>query len=147
MADESSRAAVSAARPSDRAATDGVVWAGVWGAVIIGLAVAIGALGTHYLSGRIPMAREGTFDTAVRYQFVSGFGLVLLAALSRGRAPRLLPAFQRAALSLASGALLFCGSLYLLVAGGPSVLGAVAPLGGAAMILGWALLALALRRT
>lgn len=124
----------------------GVAWAGVWGAVLVGLAVAIGALATHYLTGRIPEAREATLDTAVRYQFVSGLGLLLLAALSRGRPASQRATFGRAALSLTAGALLFCGSLYLLVAGGPGLLGAVAPLGGFGMILGWGLLALALAR-
>lgn len=109
---------------------------------MVGLGVAIGALGAHYLAGRIPEAREATLDTAVLYQFVSGLGLLLLAALSRSaQASRW---FRWAARSLAAGAVLFCGSLYLLVAGGPGIMGAVAPLGGLAMIAGWALLALAL---
>jgi len=121
----------------------GVTWAGIWGAILVGLAVAIGALGTHYLVGRIPVAREATLDTAVRYQFVSGFGLLLLAALSRSQA-RSQRLFHWSGVCLLVGALLFCGSLYLLVAGGPGLLGAVAPLGGAGMIGGWALLAAAL---
>jgi len=123
-------------------------WAGVCGALLVGLGVAIGALGAHYLVGRIPVAREATLDTAVLYQFVTGLGLLLIAAFAHGgptsdRSRRWLTWSARC---LAAGALLFSGSLYVLVAGGPGIMGAVAPLGGGAMIAGWCLLALALAR-
>jgi uncharacterized membrane protein YgdD (TMEM256/DUF423 family) len=41
------------------------------------------------------------------------------------------------------GILLFAGSLYALALGAPRVLGAIAPLGGTAFILGWVALAIA----
>lgn len=125
-----------------------LAWAGVLGALLVGLGVAIGALGAHYLVGRIPVAREATLDTAVLYQFVSGLGLLLIAALANGNAVS--AAATRwllwAARSLAVGVLLFSGSLYALVAGGPGIMGAVAPLGGVAMIAGWAALAVAVSK-
>lgn len=125
-----------------------LAWAGVLGALLVGLGVAIGALGAHYLVGRIPVAREATLDTGVLYQFVSGLGLLLIAALANGHAVS--AAATRwllwAARSLAVGVLLFSGSLYALVAGGPSIMGAVAPLGGVAMIAGWAALAVAVSK-
>ena len=46
---------------------------------------------------------------------------------------------------LLSGVLLFCGSLYLLLAGAPRLLGALTPLGGLALIAGWCTVAIALR--
>jgi uncharacterized membrane protein YgdD (TMEM256/DUF423 family) len=42
-----------------------------------------------------------------------------------------------------TGVVLFSGSLYVLVMTGAKWLGAVAPLGGSAFIVGWLLLALA----
>jgi uncharacterized membrane protein YgdD (TMEM256/DUF423 family) len=41
------------------------------------------------------------------------------------------------------GSVLFPGALYALAFGGPRWMGAVAPIGGAAFILGWLALALA----
>lgn len=125
----------------------GAPWAGPWGAALVGLGVAVGAIGTHYLDGRIPVARQATLDTAVLYQFVSGLGLLLVAALARSRAGQSSIWFRWAARSLLWGSVLFCGSLYVLIAGGPGFMGAVAPLGGAGMIAGWVLLAVALART
>jgi uncharacterized membrane protein YgdD (TMEM256/DUF423 family) len=42
-----------------------------------------------------------------------------------------------AGLCFAAGTLLFCGSLYLLVATGARALGAITPLGGVLFIAGW----------
>jgi uncharacterized membrane protein YgdD (TMEM256/DUF423 family) len=120
--------------------------AGALGAVLMGLAIAVGAFGAHTLEGRVPEARIGTLETAVRYQAYAGLGLVamsLVGRLARGRAAT--AAAQSAAL-LALGVLLFSGALYLLVAGGPGFLGMVAPVGGFAMILAWLWLAIAIWR-
>jgi len=68
----------------------------------------------------------------VRYQIYSGLGLMLLGLF--GRLGRGAP---RAALAVLAGTIIFCGSLYLLVAGAPGFFGAVAPVGGALMIGGW----------
>ncbi len=116
------------------------------GALLLALAVAVGAFGAHTLAGRLPEARLGTLDTAVRYQFYGGLGLIVMSLLARTGGPGAAAAAARAAALLALGVSLFCGALYLLVAGGPPVLGMVAPLGGAAMVLAWLYLALALWR-
>ena len=124
----------------------GVRAAGALGALLVALAIAVGAFGAHTLEDRLPAARLGTLEKAVRYQAYAGLGLVamsLVARLAREHAAR---AAGQAAALLALGVLLFCGALYLLVAGGPSFLGLVAPVGGAAMILAWLRLALALWR-
>jgi len=124
----------------------GVRTAGALGALLVAVAIAVGAFGTHTLAARLPAARLGTLETAVRYQTYGGLGLVamaLTARLARGGAAR---AAEQAAALLALGLLLFCGALYLLVAGGPRLLGMVAPLGGASMILAWLRLAVGLWR-
>ncbi|NLG08947.1 MAG: DUF423 domain-containing protein [Deinococcales bacterium] len=103
-----------------------------WGALLVGLGVALGAFGAHTLQDLVTPARLNTFETAVRYQVYQGLGLMLLSLFARqGRGA------PRAALAVLLGCLVFCGSLYLLVAGGPAFLGAIAPVGGAAMIGGW----------
>lgn len=102
------------------------------GALVVGLGVALGAFGAHTLTDLVTPARLETFQTGVRYQIYSGLGLMLLGVfglLGRG-APR-------AALAVLAGTVVFSGSLYVLVAGGPSFMGAVAPVGGALMIGGW----------
>ncbi len=116
-------------------------WIGVAGALLVGTAVALGALGAHALKPLLTPARLGTFETAVLYQLVHGLGLLAVFALDDARGRLRLPA----ALLLA-GALIFSTSLYLLVATDSGLFGATAPVGGAAMILGWAVLAVKLGR-
>lgn len=116
--------------------------AAAWGAALVGLAVALGAFGAHTLADLVTEARLATFETAVRYQAYHGLGLIGLAALSpRGRVA------AAAAPFLIVGTLVFAGSLYALVAGAPSWLGAVAPVGGVLLVVGWALAAYQLLRS
>lgn len=102
------------------------------GALLLGAGVALGAFGAHTLTELVTPARLETFQTAVRYQTYSGLGLMLLGVL--GYLGRGAP---RAAAAVLAGTVIFCGSLYLLVAGAPGFFGAVAPVGGALMIGGW----------
>jgi len=113
-----------------------------YGAVLLAVGVALGAFGAHGLEGRLSTDRLATFETAVRYQLVHGVGLLALAALMRPASR----SAQWAGVVLAGGASLFALVLYLLALGGPRWLGAVAPLGGAGMIAGWLLVAVALLR-
>lgn len=102
------------------------------GALLVGAGVALGAFGAHSLTELVTPARLETFQTGVRYQIYSGLGLMLLGVL--GYLGRGAP---RAAAAVLAGTVVFCGSLYLLVAGAPGFFGAVAPVGGALMIGGW----------
>ncbi len=113
-------------------------WAAT-GALLAGLGVALGAFGAHALEPLLGPDRLGTFETAVRYQTQQALGLTLLAVLPR-------PARAAAPLLLA-GMLLFSGSLYLLVALDLPAMGAVAPVGGVALIAGWLLAAWRLLRS
>jgi uncharacterized membrane protein YgdD (TMEM256/DUF423 family) len=104
------------------------------GALLAGVAVALGAFGAHGLRHVIDAERLGWWQTAVQYQAWHGLALVALAA---ARAERVkLPAWL-----LGGGALVFSFSLYAMALSGWRWLGAVTPLGGLAMIAGWALLA------
>ena len=89
------------------------------------LGVAMGAFAAHGLSD--PHPRE-LLRTGATYALVHAAGALALEA----RAPW-------AALSLAGGGLVFSASLYALAFGAPSLTGAVTPIGGVLMILGWLL--------
>jgi uncharacterized membrane protein YgdD (TMEM256/DUF423 family) len=113
-------------------------------AITLLLATLFGAFGTHGLRGSLNPAAWETYTTAVEYQFYHGLGL-LGTAIVAGRFPD--SGFIGAAgWLLLAGILLFCGSLYLLAFGAPSLLGAVAPIGGTAFMLGWLALAIGVLR-
>jgi uncharacterized membrane protein YgdD (TMEM256/DUF423 family) len=110
------------------------------GAIIGGLAVAIGAFGAHALKQfLVDAGREDTFQLAVRYQFYHALALLatgLTMTQSSGKALRY------SSLSFVLGVIIFSGSLYGLCFTGVRMLGAITPLGGVFFILGWALLAI-----
>lgn len=103
------------------------------------IGVALGAFGTHTLRASLEASgRLDTYQTAVHYQLIHALALVGAAwAAERwpGRFTRL------AGLLFTTGILLFSGSLYLLAVFNLGFMGAVAPLGGAALIAGWGCLA------
>ena len=107
-------------------------------AAVIGLlSVALGAFGAHGLERYVDEGRQQAFLTAVQYH-----GWHALALISAGLAIRW---FGNRWLSAAgwlflAGILLFCGSIYLLVLGGPRWLGPVTPVGGTLLLTGWAML-------
>jgi uncharacterized membrane protein YgdD (TMEM256/DUF423 family) len=104
------------------------------GALLAGSAVALGAFGAHALRARLGAEPLGWWQTAVQYQMWHGVALVALGG-SRLASARL-PAWL-----LGGGAVIFAATLYAMALGAPHWLGAVTPLGGLAMIAGWALLA------
>jgi uncharacterized membrane protein YgdD (TMEM256/DUF423 family) len=101
--------------------------------------VALGALAAHALKGRLTADQLSTFEIGVRYQMYHALGLVALASVL-DRWPGASGALW-AGWGFVAGTLLFSCSLYALALGGPRWLGVVAPLGGAAFIAGWLLLA------
>ena len=106
----------------------------VAGALLAALGVVLGAFGAHALQATLDPRALGWWQTAVQYQMWHAIGLVAIAAL------RLNGARLPAAL-IGAGTLLFSASLYAMALGGGRWLGMVTPLGGLAMIAGWALLA------
>ena len=110
------------------------------GALLAALGVALGAFGAHGLRSLLDANALAWWQTAVQYQMWHAVGLVALGA---ARLPRsLLPAAL-----LAAGTVIFAGTLYLMALGGPRWLGAVTPVGGSLMILGWVVLAWQALRT
>jgi|SRR5690625_1684997 len=109
----------------------------VLGAVLAGLAVALGAFGAHALEGRVVAGRLDTFETAVRYLMYHALGLLLLARI---------PGTAVAAGLMTAGIAVFSGSLVLLVLTDTGWLGAITPIGGVLMISAWLLTAWQLLR-
>ena len=112
------------------------------GAVLAMFSVIFGAFGAHIIKDVVTIDRFATYQTAVEYQFWHALGL-LAVALAGGRMEK--GRWYLAGLLLFIGTLIFSGSLYLLVFTGISWLGAITPIGGTLMIIGWALFAWSLR--
>ena len=112
------------------------------GAVIAGICVAGGAFGAHALRGLVAPERLVTFETGVRYGLVHGIAFVALAALAAAH-PAIAGAARRVGWLWVAGVVVFTGSLTLLVLLDVPVFGAITPIGGVALIAGWALLAVA----
>lgn len=109
------------------------------GAVLMALAVGMGAFGAHALKGRLDAYSTPVYEKAVFYHFVHALGILIVALMARTNA--ITPAGQaRVAWPFLVGILVFSGSLYALAITGMRVLGAITPLGGIAFIAGWAVL-------
>ncbi|CAN5617069.1 DUF423 domain-containing protein [soil metagenome] len=102
------------------------------------LAVAAGAFGAHALRGRLSPEYVAVFETAVRYQMYHA--LALLGVTWAGTQW----SGSRAALAgwlFTAGIVIFSGSLYILTLTGMRWLGAITPIGGVLLLLGWLVLA------
>lgn len=106
-------------------------WPGVAAAIAGASAVVLGALGAHALRAQLSAPMLDVWRTAVHFQFWHALALAVCASRPRTHAAHL------AAVLLAIGIVLFCGSLYALALGVPRAVGVVTPLGGLAFIAGW----------
>jgi uncharacterized membrane protein YgdD (TMEM256/DUF423 family) len=107
-------------------------------ALLLALATLVGAVGSHLLRTRLSVDRFDVFETAVLYQFFHSLGLLAVGVLAVTHGSRLL---HVAGAILAAGIVLFCGSLYLLIAAAPRLFGVLTPLGGLCLNAGWLLVA------
>jgi uncharacterized membrane protein YgdD (TMEM256/DUF423 family) len=119
-------------------------WSAV-AAVLLGLAVGIGAFGAHGLKGRLDAYSMGVYEKAVLYHFFHALGLLAVSILPRVGALSA-SAGNLVCWLLLAGIVLFSGSLYVLALTGVTALGAVTPLGGLAFLTAWFLLAFRLVR-
>ena len=109
------------------------------GALVGALGVAAGAFGAHALEARLAPDRLELFELAARYQMIHALAL-LAAAWAAQRWPSGMT--NAAGWMLLGGVLIFCGTIYALAFGAPRILGAVTPIGGLSLIIGWLLLAI-----
>ncbi|HCK90596.1 MAG TPA: DUF423 domain-containing protein [Gemmatimonadetes bacterium] len=113
------------------------------GSILAGIAVGLGAFGAHGLRGILSPEDLVIFETGVRYQMYHALALLGVAwAVTQWETVLL----EWSGWLFVLGILVFSGSLYILVLTGQRWLGAVTPLGGLALILGWVLLASAVFR-
>jgi uncharacterized membrane protein YgdD (TMEM256/DUF423 family) len=110
----------------------------VIGAVIGGTAVAVGAFGAHALETRIDAAALAVYETAARYQMYHGLALLVVGIMLRTATG---PALRWAGWFFTVGVVIFSGTLYGVAVLGIRWLGAVTPLGGVSLLLGWGALA------
>lgn len=96
---------------------------GFFAALSAALAVAAGAFGAHGAAG--PQQAEW-LQTGGVYQMIHAVAALVVMARARG-----------AAATLLVGAAIFSVTLYLMAIGAPRWLGAITPIGGTLLILGW----------
>jgi uncharacterized membrane protein YgdD (TMEM256/DUF423 family) len=112
------------------------------GALLGGIAVALGAFGAHGLKKIVPADTVNTFQTGVQYQMYHALALIATAIVFE-RFPNKLMSW--AGVSFCTGILLFSGSLYLLTflkatnKVGLEGVGIITPFGGLFFIIGWLL--------
>ena len=100
------------------------------------VAVALGAFGAHGLKTRVGAEGLASWNTAVEYHLLHSVVLLALALYSAQDQPG--PHWAMRAFLM--GMLLFSGSIYSLVLGGPRWMGPITPVGGLCLIAGWLLL-------
>jgi uncharacterized membrane protein YgdD (TMEM256/DUF423 family) len=108
------------------------------GAVGGALAVVAGAFGAHALAARLEPRELQLWETAARYLMYASLALV---AAGLGGRLGLRRGIDAAGWCLLVGAAVFSGTVFGLALGAPRWLGAVTPIGGVLMILGFVLFA------
>ncbi|MEM7699977.1 MAG: DUF423 domain-containing protein [Verrucomicrobiota bacterium] len=96
-------------------------------ALLLFLAVTLGAFGAHGLEDKISAERMEVWKTACLYQLIHALALFVVGRFEK----------PVGYLFFLVGIILFSGSLYLLVLTDTPWLGAITPFGGGALLLGW----------
>ncbi len=118
-----------------------VRWWLVVGALCGLLRVTLGAFGAHVIKGQVAPDLLANWVTASDYLGMHGLAILICGLFLLQRPAARLAHF--AAWAFLAGSILFSGSLYLMVLSGERLLGAITPVGGIALIVGWVLLAIA----
>jgi uncharacterized membrane protein YgdD (TMEM256/DUF423 family) len=107
------------------------------------LGVALGAFGAHGLKGHLAAASDAVrrlewWQTASHYHLFHALALGVIASWAASTRDR---ALLFAGGAMLTGIVLFSGSLYAMTLTGQTALGAVTPVGGLALLIGWGALA------
>ena len=113
------------------------------GAVLAGVAVAIGAFGAHMLRPKLSERMMEVFETGVRYHMFHSLALLFSGWAYTQYESKI---FGKAAWAFLGGIVFFSGSLYVLVLSDTRWLGAITPLGGLLFLTGWMCLAIGFLR-
>jgi uncharacterized membrane protein YgdD (TMEM256/DUF423 family) len=108
-------------------------------ATLMAVAVALGAFGAHALKVRLAPDALASWQVGVGYHGWHALGLLGTGVLMR-QYPHA-RGLRHSAWLFGAGIALFSGSLYALALGAPSWIGVATPIGGAAFIAGWIVLA------
>lgn len=106
-------------------------WLLFCGALMGFVGVAAGAFGAHALKHRLTPEMLSVFEVGVRYQMYHALAIVAAAFITTSFWALLAGSF------FIGGTLIFSGSLYLLTLTDVRAWGAVTPIGGAILLLGW----------
>lgn len=101
------------------------------GAVLGALAVVTGAFGAHGLKERLTPEGLELWKTAVLYHALHASALVLYGLFDREGRGRI------AGWAFVTGITIFSGTVYALALGAPRWFGAITPIGGVLLIVGW----------
>ena len=101
------------------------------------LGVMLGAFGAHGLKNSISPAMLANYQTGVQYHLIHTLAL-LGTALASARLRK--NTVVLAGWFFAAGIVIFSGSLYIMAITGMKWLGAITPIGGVSLIIGWLLL-------
>ena len=104
------------------------------------LGVAGGAFGAHALKTRISEQMLANFDTGTQYLMVHAVALLVVGVLS-GREN--VGDLSAVGWCFTVGMVIFTGSLWIMALTGQRWLGAITPIGGTSLIIGWLAFALA----
>lgn len=116
-----------------------------FGAISGLLGICLGAFGAHAMKKMLEESGKlEVYETAVKYQFYHAFALLILGILMQKAQPAV---YTYSGYAFMLGTVIFSGSLYILCFSGISKWGAVTPIGGVILIVGWGLLLLGILRT
>lgn len=110
----------------------------VIGALLITIAIILGAFGAHILKTKLSPKDFEIFNTANNYHFLNSLSIVIIALLGFSLPPNTL---YKPLIMIFTGTIIFSSSLYLLLFTQLRWFGAITPLGGLCLIVGWLLLA------
>jgi uncharacterized membrane protein YgdD (TMEM256/DUF423 family) len=114
------------------------------GSIMGFLSVAGGAFGAHAIKARVEPQMMEVFTTGTRYLMLHAVALLALGLLADRLSGTSLTV---AGWALTAGTVIFTGSLWLLASTGTRWLGAITPIGGLTLLVGWAALGLTVFRS
>lgn len=104
------------------------------GAFLAGLAVMLGAFGAHAIKDKVSPADLEIWKTGAHYHLVHAVALLALALYDKKGS------YRTVCWLWIAGITIFGGSLYALVLTQVRVFGAITPIGGLCLIIGWLIL-------
>ena len=104
------------------------------GAFLAGLAVMLGAFGAHSIKDRVSPADLDIWKTGAHYHLVHAVALLALALYDKKGS------YLTVCWLWIVGIVIFGGSLYALVLTQVRIFGAITPIGGLCLIIGWLML-------